>query len=71
MSYSEDEKLFDQAVDALVDVWCAEDAGEHADEENKLYKLNTIELSKRQGRTVAYVRRAVAQLALEKYAEAC
>lgn len=60
---------FERAADALVDVWCAQDAGESADESAKLYRTMAKQLASDYGRDLGDVMHMVSSHAMDAYME--
>lgn len=61
------DKRFLQAVDAQLDIWCAEDAGEHDDESAKLLRRLVEQLADDYGLSKATVSTLVGRQALADY----
>ena len=68
MNVKADER-FGKAADALVSVWCAQDAGERADEEAKLYRRLSQQLAEDYGRDLGDVMHMVSSHAMGAYME--
>lgn len=66
MIIKQDER-FQYAADAQLDIWCAEDAGEHEDESAKLLRRLVERLADDYGLSKATVSVLVARRALEDY----
>lgn len=66
MIIKQDER-FQYAAYAQLDIWCAEDAGEHADESSKLLRRLIGQLADDYGLSKATVSALVARRALEDY----
>ncbi len=64
-----DDKRFAQAADALVEVWCAQDIGEHADEAAKLYRSNARALAEESGKPLNEVQHLISTHAMTRYME--
>lgn len=63
------DERFGKAADALVSVWCAQDAGERADEEAKLYRRLAQQLAGDYGRDLGDVLHMVSSHAMDSYME--
>ena len=61
------DKRFLQAVDAQLDIWCAEDAGEHADESAKLLRRLIEQLSDDYAQNKGTISALVGRQALRRY----
>lgn len=66
MIIKQDER-FQYAADAQLDIWCAEDAGEHEGESAKLLRRLVERLADDYGLSKATVSALVARRALEDY----
>lgn len=66
MIIKQDERFL-RAADAQLDIWCAEDAGEHEDESAKLLRRLVEQLSDDYGLSKATVSALVARRALSDY----
>lgn len=60
---------FAQAVTALVEVWCAQDIGERADEAAKLYRDNARALAEETGKPLNEVQHMISTHAMTRYME--
>lgn len=63
------DERFEQAAGALVDVWCAQDAGERADDAAKLYRRLSQQLAADYGRDLGDVMHMVSSHAVDSYME--
>lgn len=61
------DKRFLQAVDAQLAIWCAEDAGEHADESAKLLRRLIEQLSDDYAQNKGTISALVGRQALRRY----
>lgn len=61
------DKRFLQAVDAQLDIWCAEDAGEHDDESAKMHRRLVEQLSDDYGLSRGTVSALIGRQALRGY----